>query len=85
MKKFCCCDLQDPPTITLNVNCPSSCCESRLDHAQADITDLNVEENKDEDKDEVKDDNKEDTTCCCCFTVKRHAKVKKGKERSENG
>ena len=81
MNKLCCCDLQEPPTISLKVNCPSSCCESQLDRVQVDITDLNVEEEENENKDE----NKEDTVYCCCFTRKRHAKVKKGKVFSENG
>ena len=84
MKKFCCCDLQDTPSITLNVNCPSSCCESRLDRVQADITDFNVKEKKEEEEEEEnKDENEE--VCCCCFTLRRHAKVKKDKESSENG
>ena len=82
MSKLCCFDIPEPPTISLNVNCPSSCCESRLQRWQVDLTDCNVQENKDTNS--VQDDDEEETVCCC-FTRKRHAKVKNSKDSPTHG
>jgi len=83
MDKLCCClDNDDLPSFNLNITCPSSCCESRLERPQADVTDFNMQE--DENKDKLSD-NEEEKTVCCCFIRKSHAKVKKKETVSKHG
>ena len=77
MSKLCCCDVPEAPAINLNVNCPSSCCESRIQRSEVDTTDCNVSKN-----DDVNDG---EETVCCCFTRKRHAKVKNSMDSCEHG
>ena len=83
MNKLCCClDQPEAPSINFNVNCPSSCCESRLHRSQADVIDFNAHEVV-EPKNDNDNDDKEDTVCC--FIRKRHAKLKNSKAKPKHG
>ena len=74
MNKLCCGDLE-PPSISVKVSCPSSCCESRLD--EKDGVDVTVMPSA--------PPSPEKKTVCCCFPMKRLAKDERGKSSSKQG
>ena len=78
-------DQPEAPSINFNVNCPSSCCESRLQRSQADVTDFNAQEVAETENDNDTDNGDKEDTVCCCFIRKRHAKVKNSKAKRKHG
>ena len=73
MNKLLQCLASEPPSVTIHLNCQSSCCKSRMSRTKKDLTDGEDATNKERDE----------SVCCCCFRVRRHANITDDKKQDE--
>ena len=68
MQKLCC--FSDPPSISVNLKCTSSCCASKMNNAQRNVDSVDFDANTRKKK-EPKIKEREKSKSCCCYSIKR--------------